>query len=143
MRSLTFIVPFSMLVASASASADVMDNYFGNTVIVRHDSEALYLHYKPDHTFDGAVDGAAGKRQIAGKWDRDDHGRVCRSIERKSGYAWSPIPGAAGAIKDFALGPEALDPACVEISAHITGDSWIESQDGKPAVVKLVAGLKD
>lgn len=122
MKKLLLLAAALVLATPAFAGDDVMQNYFGNTLVVTGGMVDSYTHFHPDHTFDANASVLGAKIVRKGTWAIDDKGELCRTLE-------DPPPGAP-------------NPACFALVAHKPGDSWTVSLNGKTRTLTLKAGIQ-
>lgn len=122
------VILAALFLASSSAAAlageEVMNNYFGNTVVATSQLGEIRVHYKQDHRFSGKAVGPTGSYDLRGTWNIDAQGNLCRNYSTN---------GAA-------LPPGTPNPYCSPVSAHNVGDTWTVTENGRTAEVKLISG---
>ena len=115
MRKFAFAAAMIVALSAGSASADTMQNAFGNTIVVTYpDGGAARYFFNEDGTFTGEARGGTGMR---GRWSTDT-GQLCL------------IP------------PSGQAPTCTDIAADKNvGDTWTQTaSDGSEITVTLQAG---
>jgi hypothetical protein len=120
----TLLLASALLLATPvfAADDDVMQNFFGNTLVVSGGMVDSYTHFRPDHTFDATASILGAKIVRKGTWKIDDKGELCRTLE-------DPPAGAP-------------NPLCFAIAAHKPGDSWTMTINGNTRTLTLKAGIQ-
>jgi hypothetical protein len=111
-----------LLSSPAFAGEDIMQNYFGNTVISKTTAFESHTNYNADHTFTANYSSPMGSLAAKGTWSVDASNQLCRTFE-------TPPPGAT-------------NPLCLAWSSHKVGDTWQVSTAMGSADISLVAGIK-
>jgi len=115
MKKLVFAVAMLAALAAGAASAETIQNAFGNTVVVTYaDGRSVSYHFNEDGTFTGQAPGGMGLR---GRWSIDGE-QLCL------------IP------------PGGQAPTCTEIASDkVVGDTWTQAAaDGSEMTVTLQSG---
>jgi len=116
MRAFLLAVSLAALSASAAFAADdVMEPFYGNTVISKGGMAETHSYYNADHSF--TMKAPAYNMSWKGTW-KVDGGQLCRT------YDEAP-PGVS-------------NPLCTPIEPHKVGDTWTVS--GRTAT--LVQGIQ-
>jgi len=105
-----------------AAGEDVMQSYFGNTLVVSGGMVDSYTHFHPDHTFDATASVLGAKIVRKGTWNINDKGELCRTLE-------DPPAGAP-------------NPLCFSLALHKPGDSWTMTVNGNTRTLTLKAGIQ-
>jgi hypothetical protein len=119
---LLFACALALATPACAAGDDVMQSFFGNTLVVSGGMVDSYTHFKPDHTFDATASVLGARIVRKGTWNIDDKGQLCRTLE-------DPPAGAP-------------NPLCFAIAAHKPGDSWTITVNGNTRTLTLKAGIQ-
>ena len=119
MRLLAIAAAALLAPAATASAADIMAGYYGNTVTGAGGVYTVKMHYRADHTFDGAIGMLAASHPVKGTWALDGKGNLCRK---------------------FAARPNA-PPACIPFAARKVGDHW-QVPNGRTVLnMTLIAGI--
>jgi hypothetical protein len=113
----TILIAVSLVTLSAAtafAGDEVMEGFYGNTVITKGGRAETHTYYNADHTF--TMKAPAFGREWKGTW-KVDGAQFCRDFEKAP--------------------PGVTSPVCTPAEAHKVGDTW--TVEGRTA--SLVQGI--
>ena len=99
------------------ADQDVLNGFYGNTLISKDGDYETHYFYKSDHNFTATL--PVYYLALKGTWTQDANGEICRVFS-------TPLPGVK-------------NPDCNVMQVHKVGDTETEANGDSE---KLVAGLQ-
>lgn len=111
------IAALALAIFPVSASDDLLQSFFGNTLITVDGGIESHFYYKPDHTFTGKI--PAFYMVVKGTWSEKPDGTICRVFD-------PPLPTLK-------------NPDCGPMRVRKVGDRAIDTNGDSE---KLVQGIQ-